>query len=70
MFAAIELVWTEPLREMPHALPGGFTMIVPPEAVPYFEKSGLEFENTAVHSITELSPKEQYELRKENGFFA
>ena len=68
--AAIKLVWTDDLVEMPHALAGGFTMIVPADAVPFFERSGLEFENAEIHSITELSPKEQYELRKENGYFA
>ena len=67
--AAIDLVWTEALREMPHALPGGFTMIVPPEAVPFFAKSGLQFEDTEVLSAGDLPPEEISKLRKEQGFF-
>src|SRR5262249_26336138 len=46
LHAAIDLLWTEPLRELPHALAGGDTIIVPAEAVRYFKEQGLRFRNT------------------------
>jgi hypothetical protein len=41
--AAIDLLWTEPLRTLPHATPDGKALIIPSEAVPYFARAGLKF---------------------------
>ncbi len=65
--AAIALVWTEELIEMPHDLVGSYTMIVPPEAVPFFKRSGLKFEDTEVLSAGDLPPEEIAQLRREQG---
>jgi hypothetical protein len=67
LHAAIELLWTEPLRELPHALAGGDTIIVPAEAVRYFKEQGLRFRNTRVLSAGELPPEEINRLRQEQG---
>src|SRR5437879_13752926 len=53
---AIDLLWTEELILLPHALAGGDTIIVPAEAVPYFKAKGLTFSNTRVLSAAELPP--------------
>ena len=63
---ALDLLWEE-LFELPHALAGGDTIIVPAEAVPYFKAKGLRFRNTRVRSAGELPPEEIARLRREQG---
>ena len=61
--AAIELLWTEELRELPHATPDGQALVVPAEAVPYFTRAGLKFTSTRLTPKGELSPEEISQLR-------
>jgi hypothetical protein len=65
--AAVDLLWSDDLYDLPHALAGGDTIIVPAEAVPYFRDKGLKFRNTRVRSAGELPPKEIARLRREQG---
>jgi hypothetical protein len=54
---AIDLLWTEELRSLPHSTAGRKTMVVPAEAVEYFSRAGLTFTTTKLRSITEPPPK-------------
>jgi hypothetical protein len=65
--AAVDLLWTEPLRDLPHALAGGDTIIVPAEAVRYFRDRGLQFRSTKVLSAGDLPATEIDKLRREQG---
>jgi hypothetical protein len=65
--AAIDLLWSEEMHDLPHALAGGDTIIVPAEAVHYFKTKGLRFRDTRVHSAGELPPEEIAKLRREQG---
>jgi hypothetical protein len=65
--AAIDLLWGEELYELPHALAGGDTIIVPAEAVRFFKEKGLTFRNTRVRSAGDLPPGEINKLRREQG---
>jgi hypothetical protein len=61
--AAIDLLWTDELRNLPHDTPDGKSLVVPAEAVGYFAKAGLRFTEKKVRSISELSADEIRRLR-------
>jgi len=65
----IDLLWTEALRTLPHDLAGGYTIIVPKEAVSYFTRAGLSFHEKRAISISELPPEEAAKLRRDQGIF-
>jgi hypothetical protein len=65
--AAIDLLWGEDLRDLPHDLAGGDTVIVPAEAVRYFTAAGLKFTETEVLSAADLPAAELNRLRREQG---
>ncbi len=65
--AAVDLLWSDELYNLPHALAGGDTIIVPAEAVPYFKAKGLKFRDTRLRSAGELPPEEIAKLRREQG---
>jgi hypothetical protein len=62
--AAIDLLWTEELRSLPHATPDGKSLVVPAEAVGYFARAGLRFTARKVLSINDLSAEEIRRLRR------
>ena len=62
--AAIELLWTDALRTLPHASPDGESLVVPAEAVPYFTQAGIKFTSTKLRNIGELTPEEIRRLRR------
>ncbi|MCI0463275.1 MAG: hypothetical protein L0Z62_40530 [Gemmataceae bacterium] len=64
---AIDLLWADELRTLPHSTVGRKTLIVPAEAVTYFTRAGLTFTATRLRSITELPAKEVKKLRREQG---
>jgi hypothetical protein len=61
---AIELLWTEELRGLPHETPDGQSIIVPAEAVSYFAAAGLRFVDKRLRSIRELRGDEIQRLRR------
>jgi hypothetical protein len=65
----IDLLWTAALRTLPHDLAGGYTIIVPKEAVPYFTRAGLSFQEKRAISISELPSETAAKLRREQGIF-
>jgi hypothetical protein len=65
--AAIDLLWSDPLRKMPHELAGGDTIIVPGEAVGYFKGAHLTFSEDDVLSPSDLPAHQLNELRREQG---
>ena len=67
--AAIDLLWTPALVNAPHDLVGSNTVIVPVEAVPYFDEAGLRFTSDDVESMSDLPPSERAKLRREQGIF-
>ncbi len=62
--AAIDLLWTDELRTLPHATPDGKSLVVPAEAVAYFSRAGLRFTEKKLRSISELSAMEIRRLRR------
>src|SRR5437899_11519165 len=62
--AAIDLLWTEELRSLPHATPDGKSLVVPAEAVGCFARAGLRFTARKVLSISDLSAEEIRRLRR------
>ena len=62
--AAIELLWTDDLRTLPHDTAGRKTLVIPTEAVPHFVKSGLRFTASRLRHISELSAEELKTLRR------
>ncbi len=65
--AAIDLLWSEPLQDLPHDLMGGDTIIVPAEAVGYFKEKGLRFRSSKIQSAGDLPSDEVNRLRREQG---
>jgi hypothetical protein len=61
--AAIDLLWAEDLRNLPHDTPDGQSLVVPTEAVDYFARAGLRFKRQKVLTITDLSAEEIRRLR-------
>jgi hypothetical protein len=61
--AAIDLLWTAELRNLPHDTPDGQSLVIPAEAVTYFIRTGLRFTVTNVLSIDDLSAGQIRQLR-------
>jgi hypothetical protein len=61
--AAIDLLWTDPLRDMPWDLAGGDSIIVPAEGVHFFKDAGLKFVENELLTLDELTPEEWEEYR-------
>lgn len=62
--AAIDLLWTDELRNLPHDTPDGQSLVIPAEAVDYFRKAGIRFTAKKVRSISDLSADEIRRLRR------
>ncbi|HEV3259805.1 MAG TPA: hypothetical protein VG013_23255 [Gemmataceae bacterium] len=61
---AIDLLWTDDLRTLPHATPDGQSIVVPTEAVAHFSKAGLKFTAKGLASMSDLSADEIEKLRR------
>jgi len=64
LHAAIDVLWTEPFRTLPHDTPDGCTIVVPAEAVEHLARAGLKFKTTRLRSISDLTPQEIDKLRR------
>jgi hypothetical protein len=64
---AIDLLWTDELRSLPHSTAGRKTLIVPAEAVEHFARAGLTFTTATLRSVNDLPPREVSKLRREQG---
>ncbi|HEV3236815.1 MAG TPA: hypothetical protein VGZ25_07485 [Gemmataceae bacterium] len=62
--AAIDLLWTDELRNLPHATPDGKSLVIPAEAVSYFAKAGIRFTADNVLTISDLTAEEIRRLRR------
>ena len=61
---AIELLWTDDLRCLPHDTPDGRSIAIPAEAADYFTRAGLKFSAKKMKSISDLTPDEIEKLRR------
>jgi hypothetical protein len=61
--AAIDLLWSDALRNLPHDTPDGKALVVPAEAVAYFERAGLRLTERRALSVSDLSADEIRRLR-------
>ena len=61
---AIELLWTDALRDLPHDSPDGRSIVIPKEAVEYFVRVGLKFSAEKQLSISDLTTEEIAALRR------
>jgi hypothetical protein len=61
--AAIDLLWSDALRNMPHDTPDGKTLVVPAEAIDYFTRAGLRFTERKALTVSDLSAEEIGRLR-------
>ena len=64
LHAAIELLWTEPFRTLPHDTADGTSLILPAEAVPYFARAGVKFTASRLREMSDLTPEEIKTLRR------
>lgn len=64
LHAAIDLLWTDPFRTLPHDTPDGRSIVVPAEAVEHLARAGLKFTATKLRSISDLTPEEIKKLRR------
>ncbi len=62
---AAKRLYADELRDLPYDLLGDRTIIVPSEALAYFD--GLDFAETEILSSADLPPEEIAQLRKEQG---
>jgi hypothetical protein len=62
LHSAIDLLWTEPFRSLPHDTPDGRSLVVPAEAVEHFARAGVKFQATKLRSISDLTPAEMERL--------
>jgi hypothetical protein len=62
---AARRLYAAELRDLPYDLLGDRTIIVPSEALAYFD--GLDFAETEILSSADLPPREIAQLRKEQG---
>jgi hypothetical protein len=60
---AIDLLWTDELRDLPHETPDGRSLVVPAEAVAYFTRAGLRFTDKKLPRAGDLPPTEIRRLR-------
>jgi hypothetical protein len=56
--AAIDLLWTDALRDMPWDIAFGDTLVVPAEGVRFFRDAGLKFVENELLTKAELTPEE------------
>jgi hypothetical protein len=61
---AIDLLWTDELRDLPHDTPDGRSLVIPAEAVICFTRAGLKFSSKDLKSINDLSPEQIAALRR------
>jgi hypothetical protein len=61
---AIDLLWSDELRHLPHETPDGNSLVIPAEAVDYFRRTGLRFTDKKLRCVTELPPEEIGRLRR------
>ena len=61
--AAIDLLWTDALRTLPHDTPDGRSIVIPAEAVDHFARSGIKFTAETLRSVSDLSAQEIQKLR-------
>jgi hypothetical protein len=61
---AIDLLWTDDLRFLPHDTPDGRSIAIPAEAVELFRRAGLKFLTRNLRSINDLNHKEIEKLRR------
>lgn len=65
---AVDLCWSDPdLLNVPRAIAGGLTLVVPEEAVHFFKSNGLRFNLSRVLSQADLTLEECRKLRKKYG---
>jgi len=57
--AAIDLLWSDALRTLPHETPDGQSLVVPTEAVVYFSNAGLRFREKRLHCVSDPVPEEE-----------
>ncbi len=62
--SAIDLLWSEELRDLPHETPDGCSLVVPAEAVAYFSNAGLRFTEKRLRGIGDLPFGEIKRLRR------
>lgn len=62
--AAIDLLWTDELRTLPHDTPDGKSLVIPAEAVRYFVEAGLRFTEKKLPTCSERPPEEIKRLRR------
>ncbi len=62
--AAIDLLWTEELRDLPHATPDGAALVIPADAVIWLTRAGLKFAAKPLTRIGDLSAEEIRRLRR------
>jgi hypothetical protein len=60
---AIDLLWTDALRDLPHDSPDGRSIVIPKEAVEYFARAGLKFSAEKQLSISDLTSDQIAALR-------
>lgn len=68
IYAAIDLLGTASLHGMPYALAGGDSIVVPKAAVHHFSEAGMQFEESSLLNIDELSTDELNDLRKQSTY--
>jgi|ERR1051325_11080911 hypothetical protein len=61
---AIDLLWLDDLRFLPHETPDGRSIAIPAEAADYFLRAGLKFSIQKLKSISELTADEIEKLRR------
>ena len=64
LHAAVDLLWTDPFRTLPHDSPDGRSIVVPAEAVEHLARAGLKFTATRLRSIREFPPEEIAKMRR------
>jgi len=64
LYAAVDLLWTEPFLNLPHDSPDGKTLILPMEALPYFAQAGIKFVAEKALSISDLTEEEIEQVRR------
>jgi hypothetical protein len=64
LHAAIDLLWTDSFRTLPHCTPDGRSIVVPQEAVEHLARAGLKFTATRLRSISDLTPAEIRKVRR------
>jgi hypothetical protein len=61
---AIDLLWSDELRHLPHETPDGNSLVVPAEAVAYFRRTGLRFTDKKLRCVIDLPEEEIRRLRR------